>query len=100
MSEDEFWYSTPRFLQARIKAKQRDDRETWVQARQIAYWSILPHLGKKRLKPQDLAKFAWERGKTFKHGFKSQAELLAHLKEAKEKVLPFLLEIERAAGKN
>lgn len=64
MSEDEFWYTTPRFFQARIDSKKRDDREAWVRARQIAYWSILPHTGKKRIKPQDLGRFAWEKPHT------------------------------------
>lgn len=64
MSEDEFWYTTPRFFQARINAKQRDDREAWVRARQIAYWVILPHVGKKTIRPDHLGRFAWEKIKS------------------------------------
>ena len=77
MSEREFWESTPRYLAAKIKAKQRDDREAWVIGRQIAYWSILPHIGKRTIKPTDLGRFAWEKQKKIVSKYASIEELKA-----------------------
>jgi hypothetical protein len=60
MPESEFWETTPRYFAARVRGKQRDDREKWVMARQAAYWTILPHMGKKQIKPTALGVFEWE----------------------------------------
>jgi len=63
MTESEFWQTTPRFFVARIQGKQRDEREQWVMSRQNAYWTILPHMGKKQIKPTALGVFMWEDNK-------------------------------------
>ena len=60
MTESEFWETTPRYFVARVQGKQRDDRENWMRSRQTAYWAILPHMGKKQIKPNALGVFAWE----------------------------------------
>jgi len=96
MSESEFWDTTPRYLQARIKAKQRDSNEAWVIARQIAYWSILPHMGKKRIKPYDLARFDWEKVKS---GLKWNEQNKAELEKFKALAMP-LIEAVEARQKN
>lgn len=95
MSENEFWETTPRYLQARIKAKQRDDQNAWVLGRQIAYWSILPHMGKKRIKPQDLAKFDWERVKS---ALRWTDDNKAHLEKFKALAMPLIEKIEAQNG--
>lgn len=97
MSESEFWDTTPRYLQARIKAKQRDSNEAWVIARQIAYWSILPHMGKKRIKPYDLARFEWEKIKELKNIYGSKEALAAEIEKFKALAMPI---IERHEAQN
>lgn len=63
LSEKEFWETTPRYFVAIINGKQRDERERWTMTRQQSYWTILPHIGKKQLKPTALGVFAWEESK-------------------------------------
>lgn len=64
LSVDEFYDLTMDEFAAIIKGvdKRRlhDIRLTWEQARFIAYHSIIPHTGKKRLKVTDLIEFEWE----------------------------------------
>ena len=80
-SENEFLEMTPRYLQSLIKAKTNNDREAWVIGRQVAYWSILPHLGKKRIKPQDLGAFSWEKSKALVNPYGTKEALAAELKK-------------------
>lgn len=42
-----------------ISAKNEQGRERWIQARQVAYWGLTPHL-KRSSKVTDLGKFDWE----------------------------------------
>ncbi len=88
MSENEFWECTPRFFVARIQGKQRDERERWTIARQIAYWSILPHMGKKQIKPTALGVFSWEQNKV--KSKEITAEQKADIAKFKEMALTLL----------
>jgi hypothetical protein len=61
MPESEFWETTPRYFAARVRGKQRDDRENWVMARQAAYWvAIFSPNAKKLSSPTNLGSFSWE----------------------------------------
>jgi len=77
---------TPRYLQAVIKGKTQNDQNAWVIARQTAYWSILPHVGKKRLKPSDLGSFSWEKidAGTVHNPYGSREALNEELRKFKE----------------
>lgn len=84
MSEEEFLATTPRYLDAAIKAKINESREVWSIARQTAYWSILPHVGKKKIKPTDLAFFAWEKPKGILNPYGTKEALKLELEKFKE----------------
>lgn len=84
ISENDFWEMTPRYLQALIKGKTTDSREAWMIGRQVAYWSILPHMGKKRIRPQDLGRFGWEQSKKLHNPYGTPENLKAELQKFKE----------------
>ena len=90
MSEDDFYNTSPRYFTSMVKAKNDQMKESWIQARQIGYWAILPHTGKKRIKPTDLGRFGWEESKfkgiqVTEAELKKQAELMLAMFEANTK---------------
>lgn len=89
MSENDFWATTPRYFHAIIKGRQRDDREKWMMARQVAYWTILPHMGKKQIRPTALARFPWERASQLEK-MELTPELKADIANFKEMALKLL----------
>jgi hypothetical protein len=61
MSEDEFWFATPRYFSARQKAHTENFTDGWEQTRFIAYVMAKTVDSKKRIrKPADLLPFPWD----------------------------------------
>jgi hypothetical protein len=61
MSEREFWECTPAYFFARVKHHGAEIRESWEQARFMAYVTAKTVDSKKRLKkPADLLPFPWD----------------------------------------
>ena len=83
LSEAEFEEITPRYFMLRLKglrdAQQQQYRNEWERTRWLAMFVLMPH-SKKRIKPQDLARFPWESQK------KVNAALIEMLQNNKEKL--------------
>lgn len=64
MSVDDFRRMTPSEFDA-VFAAYRDQhtalyRDGWIQTRFLAHAALVPHMGGKRLTPQDIVRFDWE----------------------------------------
>lgn len=63
MSEQEFWLTSPRFFQARLKGYNRRQEHEYELARWVSYWTMVASEKTKKGHPknmQSLAKFPWE----------------------------------------
>lgn len=61
MTEQEFWNSTPRYLDARRKAYEKNQQYGWEQARFISFYVVKTVDAKNKIKnEQDLAMFPWD----------------------------------------
>jgi hypothetical protein len=61
LGEDEFWGTTPRYLSARQKAKERELHLSWEQTRFLSYTIFKTVDSKNKIrKVQDVCKFPWE----------------------------------------
>lgn len=85
LNEFDFYATTPRYFKAMAKAYEKKDQDKWVISRQQAYWSILPHVGKKKVRPTDLAKFDWEKESKIINPFGSKEALLEEMRKFKER---------------
>lgn len=52
-------------LAGHVKTTGNQNKELWILARQVAYWSMLPHINSKNknFTPQKLIEFPWEKEK-------------------------------------
>lgn len=64
MSQDEFWNSTPKYLDARKRAYEQHQQLAWEQARYVAFFVIKTVDSKNKFKDeQSITLFPWEKRK-------------------------------------
>lgn len=89
MSEAEFWATTPRFFDARVRGHFKNVQSQYNVARFNAFFSVLPYDSKKKIKkPSDIWPFEWDTDKPVKLEWDADAlERAKRLGANKEKQL-------------